>query len=136
MTIPDPIADIRALLLADPTVDGLVSGRVYHSELPASESADPAFPRQTVVVAQAGGPGRPKTLKTRTIRLDTICYGATLYESYQLHQAVREVVETLARRSDSVISVETISDGQNARDPLKQWPVCFASYRALTTTTV
>ena len=134
MTIPDPIADIRALLLADATVDGLVSGRVYHSEVPESES--PNMPQQAVVVAQAGGPGRHKTLKTRTIRLDTICYGATLYESWTLHLAVREVVETLARRSNSVISVETISDGANARDPLKQWPLCFASYRVLTTTTV
>lgn len=134
MTIPDPIADIRALLLADPTVDGLVSGRVYHSELPDSES--PNMPQQAVVVAQAGGPGRPKTLKTRNLRVDTICYGATLYESYQLHQAVREVLETLDRASGSVKSLETLTDGQNARDPLKQWPVCFASYRALTTTIV
>lgn len=134
MTIPDPIADIRALLVADTTVSALVADRVYHSELPEPES--PNMPQQAVVVAQAGGPGRPKTLKTRTIRLDTLCYGATLYESYQLHQAVREVVETLARRSNSVISVETVSDGQNARDPLKQWPVCFASYRLLSTTTV
>lgn len=134
MTIPDPIADIRALLVADPTVSALVSDRAYLHELPESES--PNMPQQAVVLTQAGGPGRPKTLKTRTIRLDTICYGATLHESYQLHQAVREVVEALARRSNSVISVETVSDGQNARDPLKQWPVCFASYRVLTTTTV
>lgn len=135
MTIPDPIADIRALILADPTVEGLVGAEgVYHSELPDSVSA--TMPKQAVVVAQAGGPGRHKTLKTRTIRLDTLCYGATLYESWTLHLAVREVVETLARRSNSVISVETISDGANARDPLKQWPLCFASYRVLTTTTV
>lgn len=134
MTIPDPVADIREILLADTGVSGLVSERVYHSELPDAESQN--MPQQAVVVAQAGGPGRQKTLKIRVIRLDTLCYGATLYESYELHQAVREVVETLSRRSNSVISVETISDGQNARDPLKQWPVCLASYRVLTTTIV
>ena len=134
MTIPDPIADIRALLVADAGVSALVGERVYHSELPESES--PNMPQQAVVVAQAGGPGRPKKLKTRTIRLDTICYGATLYESLQLHLVVREALETLSVPTGSVKSVETVSDGQNARDPLKQWPVCFASYRLLSTTTV
>jgi hypothetical protein len=93
------------------------------------------MPVQTVVVAQAGGSGRPKTLKTRTIRLDTICYGATLYEAQRLHDAVREALETLDRTSGCVKTVEAVSDGQNGRDPLKQWPVCFASYRVLTTTT-
>lgn len=135
MTIPDPIADLRAILLADTTVEGLVGAEgVYHSELPDVVSS--TMPKQAVVLAQAGGQGRYKTLKARTLRLDTICYGATLFESYELHQAVREVLETLAKRSNSVISAETISDGANARDPLKQWPVCFASYRLLTTTTV
>ena len=133
MTIPDPIADIREVLLADAAVEALVGTRVFHSELPESESA--SMPRQAVVVAQAGGSGRPKTLKTRAIRLDTICYGATLYEAQRLHDTVREAVETLARTSGSVKAIETVSDGQNGRDPLKQWPVCFASYRVLTTTT-
>lgn len=134
MTIPDPIADIRALLAADVGVSALVGTRVFHSELPESQSAN--MPRQAVVVAQAGGPGRPKTLKTRSIRLDTICYGATLYESLQLHHVVREALETLARTSGSVKSVETVTDGLNGRDPVKQWPVCFASYRVLTTTSI
>ena len=53
----------------------------------------------------------------------------------RLHHTVREAVETLARTSGSFKAIETVSDGQNGRDPLKQWPVCFASYRVLTTTT-
>lgn len=134
MTIPDPIADIRTLLLADTGVSDLVSTRVFHSELPEAESAN--MPRQAVVLAQAGGPGRLKTMRTRTIRLDTICYGATLYESQRLHDTVREALETLATTSGSVKTVEMVSEGQNGRDPLKQWPVCFASYRVLTTISV
>ena len=132
MTIPDPIADIRALLVADAGVEALVGTRVFHSELPESESA--SMPRQAVVVAQAGGPGRHKTLKTRSIRLDTICYGETLHKALLLHHAVREALETLAKTSGSVKSIESVTDGLNGRDPLKQWPVCFASYRVLTTT--
>lgn len=129
MAVPDPIKDIRAHLLADTGVQALVGTRVFHSELPASESG--SMPRQSVVVSQAGGPGRPKTLKTRNLRIDTFCYGATLYESYELHLAVREALETLAH-SGSVKTVEMVTDGLNGRDPDKQWPVCFASYRALT----
>ena len=134
MTIPDPIAELRTLLLADTAVAALVGTRVFHSELPESESAN--MPRQAVVLALAGGPGRHKTLKVRGLRLDTICYGATLYESYELHQAVREALETFPPPSGAVKSAEVVSDGQNARDPLKQWPVCFASYRLVTTTSV
>lgn len=129
--IPDPIKDIRDVLLADAGVSGLVGERVFHSELPANDSA--TMPVQSVVLAQAGGPGRLKRMVTRTIRLDTICYGATLYESQRLHDTVREALETLARTAGSVKTIEMVSEGQNGRDPLKQWPVCFASYRVLTT---
>lgn len=134
MTIPDPIADLRQVLLNDAAVAALVDDRVYHSELPEAQSS--SMPEQAVVLALAGGPGRLKTTQLRHLRLDTLCYGATLYESQQLHAAVREALETLDRRSDSAISVEMASDGQNGRDPLKQWPVCLASYRLLSTTSV
>ena len=134
MSIPDPIADVRQVLLDDAAVTDLVGDRVYHSELPETESAN--MPEQAVVLALAGGPGRPKNMQMRHLRLDTLCYGATLYESQQLHAAVREALETIDRRSDSAISVETASDGQNGRDPLKQWPVCLASYRLLSTTRI
>lgn len=131
---PDPIADIRALLLADDDVTALVEQRVYHSELPEFETEN--MPRQTVVLAQVGGYGRRKRERVRRIRLDTICYGATLYDSQQLHDAVRDVLENLTRTYGSVKSIEMNSEGQNARDPFKQWPVCFATYTVLTTITV
>lgn len=127
--IPDPISDIRDLLLADSGVAALAGARVYHSELPADQSQ--GMPVKTVVLAQVGGPGRAKRTNLRRIHLDTICYGETLYESQQLHDAVREALEELARPSSSIKTIETISEGQNARDPLKQWPVCFATYSVL-----
>lgn len=138
--LPDPIADIRALLAADTDIQTLVGQtaasdyRVFHSELPDTESG--SMPRQAVVLAQAGGPGRAKRTNLRRIRLDTICYGATLYESQRLHDVVREVLEGLARTSSSVKTIEMSSEGQNGRDPLKQWPVCFATYTVLATTSV
>jgi hypothetical protein len=127
----DPIADIRALLLADEAVSALVDERVFHSELPAKETAD--MPRAAIVIAGAGGPGRGKTTHLRRLRIDTICYGAALYESQRVHDAVRNVLENLERAYGSVKSIETNVEGQNARDPVKQWPVCFATYNVLTT---
>jgi hypothetical protein len=134
MTIADPIADIRTLLLADTAVAALVDTRVFGGELPEAESAQ--MPRAAVVVSPAGGPGRPKFMKIRHTRVDTICYGATLHDSWALHLAVREALETLARSSGSLKAIEMSADAANARDPVKQWPTCYASYRVLSTISV
>lgn len=137
-SIPDPIADLRALLAADTGIQTLVGQtaggdvRVFHSELPDTESE--SMPSQAVVLSQAGGPGREKRTHLRRIRVDTFCYGETLYESQRLHDTVREVLEELARTTNSIKTIEITSDGQNGRDPLKQWPVCYATYSVLTTT--
>lgn len=131
MTIADPIADIRTLLLADTAVAALVDTRVFGGELPQAEAAQ--MPRAAVVVSPAGGPGRPKFMKIRHTRVDTICYGATLHDSWKLHLAVREALETLDHRSSSVMAIEAASDAANARDSVKQWPTCYASYRVLST---
>lgn len=131
---PDPIADIRALLLADNAVTTLVDERIFHSELPATESA--TMPRKAIVIAAAGGSGRRKTMHLRRLRVDTICHGETLYESQKVHDAVRNVLENLDRTSGSVKTIETNVEGQNGRDPEKQWPTCFATYSVLATIAV
>lgn len=134
MTIPDPLADIRALLLGDTAVEALVGTRVFVAEIPEAQSA--GMPQKTVVISPAGGPGRPKGLKIRHLRIDTICYGATLRESKDVHDAVREALETLSIPTGSVKTIEMAADAQNARDLVKQWPTCYASYLALTATAV
>lgn len=134
MTLPDPIKDIRDLLLATSAVTTIASQRVFGGELPEAEAT--SMPRAAVVVKPSGGMGRLKLMKTRMIRVDTICYAATLHDSWALHLAVREALETLARPKGSVKSIEMASEAVNARDSVKQWPTCYASYSALTTTTV
>jgi hypothetical protein len=132
MTIPDPLADIRAFLLTVSTVTDLVGDRVFVAEIPEGKAA--GMPTGTVVISPVGGLGRPKRLKIRHLRIDTICHGATLHESKSVHDAVREALETLTTPTGSVKTVEIASEAQNARDPDKQWPTCYASYLALTTT--
>lgn len=133
MTLPDPIGDIRNLLLADAGVTAITS-LVYGGELPEEEAAN--MPQAAVVIAPSGGLGRLKTMLTRTIRVDTTCYGATLHDSWNLHLAVREALETMSRPTGSVKTIEMASEAANARDSVKQWPTCYASYTVLTTTAV
>jgi uncharacterized protein DUF3168 len=132
MSIPDPIGDIVTLLLADDAVTALVDERVFGAELPAEEAKE--MPRAAVVVSPAGGPGRPGTVKYRRLRVDTTCFGVDLLESWQVHAAVREALETLAHRDGSLFSILMASEAANARDQAKQWPTCYASYRVLTAT--
>ena len=134
MTLPDPIADLRAFLLADSGVAAIAGTGVYGGELPEAQAT--TAPAPAVVIKPAGGIGRLKTMKTRAIRIDTVCYGLTLKDSWKLHLAVREALETLARPTGCVKSVEMASEAANARDSVKQWPTCYASYSVLTTTTV
>lgn len=128
MTIPDPIADIVALLQVDAGVTDLVGDRIHGGAL--SEATRAAMPQAAVVVAPAGGTGRPGYMLIRRGRVDTICYGATLLESWKVHLAVREVLENL-RRDGALMSAQISSDGANALDPVEMWPCCYASYTVL-----
>lgn len=128
---PDPIAEIVAYLLADTAVQAIAGERVF-GELPRDVNA--SMPVAAVVVTPAGGPGRPGVTKIRRTRVDTTCYGATVNAAWKLHLAVREALETLERREGALISIEITSDGSAARDPVTQWPTCYASYSVLSDT--
>lgn len=133
MTLPDPIGDLRTLLLNDGGVTAITE-LIYGDELPEDQAS--IMPTNAVVLTRAGGLGRLKQMLTRTIRVDTTCYGATLYDSGALHDAVREALENLTRPTGCVKSVEMASEAVNGRDTVKQWPICYASYTVLTTVTV
>lgn len=130
MSVPDPIELVVTLLRADTDVAALVAARVYGGALPE----DLAMPQAAVVVRPAGGPGRRGAQGWRLNRVDTVCYGATLRESWQTHLAVREALETLTP-ADGLKEAHVTSDGTNALDPVTQWPTCYASFLVLSTVT-
>lgn len=134
MTIPDPIGDLAIFLKANTGVAAIAGTRVFSGGLPQSQQA--SMPQATVIVKPAGGSGRPKLLKIRRITVDTVCYGASLHQAWQLHLAVREALETLARPTRSVKAVEMAAEAVNAIDASTQWPTCYASYRVLATTVI
>jgi len=128
MTIPDPIAEIVALLQADLDVSEIAAGNVFGGGLP--QTVREQMPVAAVVVTAAGGPGRRGYLRYRRTRIDTTCYGETLKQSWDLHAAVREVLETLDR-DGSLFWAQTITDGVNAIDRVEQWPTCYAGYMVM-----
>jgi hypothetical protein len=132
VSIPDPLGELRTLLLADATVSGLVVTRVYGGEIP--EKSLDGMPMATVVLREAGGPGRRGFNLYRNTRVDTLCYAATILDASLLHRAVREVLETMNRPTGTIFSAEMTSDISTARDPVTQWPVGIASYLVMTAT--
>lgn len=132
MSIPDPIEEIRALLLADANVASIAGTHVYGDEIP--EAVRVTMPVPVVVLLDAGGPGRSAFNLYRRTRIDTLCYGETLSQSAQLHRYVREVLETMNRPSGTLFTAEVSSDGTNRRDPVTQWPLDIASYLVMSAT--
>jgi len=86
--ILDPIPAIRDLLLSDATISGLVTDRVYDSEIP--EDATAAMPQAAVVLNAAGGSGYPGRGPQRygATRIDVFAYASTSKKSRQLYFAV------------------------------------------------
>jgi hypothetical protein len=132
VSIPDPIAEIRTLLLADTDVASLAGTRVYGDDI--AEGDQGSMPQATVVLREAGGPGRLGFTLYRRTRIDTLCYGKSLSESAQLHRYVREVLETMNRPTGTLFTAEVSSDGRNGRDPDTQRSLCIASYLVMSAT--
>lgn len=128
MSIPDTLAELTDMLLADTAVIALADENVFGGELPTELNV--SMPVAAVVLSPAGGPGRRRALKLRRTRIDTTCYGPTLEAAWALHAVVREALENAARTA-TLLDIETSSDGALARDPVTQWPTCYASYIVL-----
>lgn len=128
----DPITPLRTLLLADSAVAARVGTRVYGGEL---EDDATAMPRANVVLKPAGGPGFPGDGNDfGKIRIDVVCYAATLHEAWLLYLDVEAVLNGISRRkSDGVLlhSASVSSKGTTARDPEKQWPTTYSSWLVL-----
>ena len=130
MSIPDPVALLITSLKATSAVTAIASTRVYGFAIPPSIQA--SMPEAAVVVSPSGGAGR-RMLRVRNNRIDTTCYGATLPQAWQLHQAVRESLEVMVS-TGTLKSAVISSEGSPALDPVTQWPTCYASYTVLSAT--
>jgi hypothetical protein len=129
----DPVAAIRTILLADSDVAALVGTRIG-DEVPASAVA--SMPQAAIVLNPAGGPGRPGGgyQEYGKQRIDVICYGETLGQSWRVYLAAYAALKQLQRQiSEGVLvhSAEVSSKGSRGLDPTTQWPTTFSSWLVL-----
>jgi hypothetical protein len=130
----DPVAAIRALLLADADTHALVGDQGVVDEI--DEAIAPSMPKAIIVLKPSGGPGSPGGgyQQYGASRIDLICYGATLYESYHVYLAVYGMLKHLHRVVSQGVLIHSAtpqSKGSTARDPLNQWPVTYSSWVVL-----
>lgn len=128
----DPIAAIRAFLLADPDVSGLVGARGYGGELPPSSVA--GMPLYTLLVRPAGGGlmgAGDYGLSTDT-RVDLFCYGPTPRDGLYLWRAVRHAMRRMHRtlQTDVLLHWAKESGGPNTlREQDTEWPLTLSSWQ-------
>lgn len=134
MSALDPIAALRTTLLADHDVATITNERIFGGELPDSESK--SQPRAAVVLKPAGGAGNPGGgyQQYGKTRVDVICFGETLNESWAVYLATYAALKGIRRVvSDGVLlhSADVSSKGVTARDAVKQWPITYSSWLVL-----
>lgn len=131
----DLIPAVRDLLLADGTISGLVSDRVYDSEIP--EGASGGMPQDAIVLNAAGGSAYPGSGRQHygTTRVDVFAYGETLKKSRQLYLAVYAALKFMGAgqtREGVLLKSATVqSKGITGRDPERQWPLTLSSWLIL-----
>lgn len=134
MSASDPIAAIRSILLNDTPTAGLVSTRVYGGEIPDGQVEH--MPEPAIVIKGAGGPENPGGgyQQFGKHRLDVVCYGASLNESWEVYLAAYAALKAIRRNvSEHVLvhSADVSAKGSTARDPVKLWPTTYSSWLVL-----
>lgn len=131
MTV-DPLAALRAVVVADATVSALTT-HVFAGEIP--EADNNLMPRASVVLSPSGGPGSSDYLDFGASRVDVWCYGANLHEAYVVYLAVYQALKQMRRQKVPLAggnvllhTADPLSKGSTGRDPEKQWPTCLSSW--------
>lgn len=132
-TAIDPIAGIRAFLLADTSVDTITAGRVFGGELPRTENVD--MPRTCIVLAPAGGGAFGRAFESYgDVRVDVICYGATKQEAWSVLIAARWAFKQMRRSVQNTVLLHWAREsagGTLGEDPETQWPTAVCSFQVL-----
>lgn len=137
MAMPDPLVAVITLMKADAGIIAQVGTRVFGEELPRSEV--PNMPRKAVSLHSNGGRYGNDDLKVSPYRINTHCYGATVYESKQVDLAVYEFFKNLKRRGIAAGGGILLANAETGpftlRDPDTTWPYVLTTYRCLVTET-
>lgn len=147
--MPEPLAALQHILLADTTVASIVTDRVWLDEVVDAQVSQ--MPRSSVVLSLSGGPNKYEGsyLQLSSERVDFMCYGTTPTTARALYRAVFNVLHNLHRttvgdclvhnalKDGGPISLRTINvvfPGQTP-DPTEHWPAIMSSWMVLASTT-
>lgn len=125
----DPVDAVAQLLIADAAVQAIAGDNVFSGELPAELNAQ--MPTAAIVLNPSGGPGRRSYQQFGAKRIDVICYGPTVGQSWLLYLAAEGLLEAIERIvSQGVLlhSATCSSRGATAKDPVKEWPTTYSSW--------
>lgn len=138
VTIPDPLAAVRAYLLGDPLINSLTSGRVYGAELPASVAG--SMPQASAVIQYSGGtaigPGARSYVKVGLYRIDVKAYGGTPHQAAQVHFVCHDRLKNQLKRSvelgDTLLHNAVVAGGPiDLRDGDLDWPLVLGVYEIM-----
>lgn len=136
MTAVDPIGALVTFLLDDPDVAARTENRVYGGELPAEETQSEDFPRTAVVVSPAGGgllTGRAYE-NFSDLRVNVVCYGATVREAWLTHLDTRAALKQMRRTLVGDVTLHWARESVSApvaRDPVTKWPTALGQFQVL-----
>ena len=134
MTLPDPLAAVRKILLADAELAALVGTEIFVGELPDIYSKS-SPPKGAVVIAAAPGTSNQfGCAKLGTNSVDLRSYGTNSTNAHDVGRAVLQVLKFLDRTKTAegtVLSTSPTNDGLYTRDPNTDWPVWIQSYSIL-----
>ena len=139
MSMPNPIAALVAMLLADTgDLDALVGERVYGYELDIDETDNQA--RAAVVIQPAPGGASPQgCMRLGVTNVDIFCYGADPLNADTVRLAVLEILKFTLR----VVFAETLIHSMTPRttpmymrDKNTNWPLVMQSYSIMASETV
>lgn len=136
MAAPDPLAAIVAYVKADSTVNTLVSGRVYGSELPGTEAFNKSMPAATILFIGSGGGSLlgASYLELAEPRIDAFCYGSTPYQAALVSRNLTPLLRQMKRnvKAGALLHWAHPSGGPiSSREPGTEWPVCWSAYSVL-----
>lgn len=137
----DIIGAIRGWLAIQSSITALTQDRIFVNRLPRSlvESEDTFRPRKSLVVQQAGGPGRADRIALSFQDIEVICYGETDLEADKVRREVWEAFRLLSRvRQNTTLihHVNPVGGALTGKDPDIVWPFITQTFQTLASTEV
>jgi hypothetical protein len=133
MAMPNPLVAVITLMKADAAIIAQVATRVFGEELPRSEVG--SMPRKAITLHSNGGRYDQDDLIVSPYRINTHCYGATVYEALQVDLVVYEFFKNLKRRGIATGGGVLLANAETGpftlRDPDTTWPYVLTTYRCL-----